>query len=293
MKRTTLAFWMALFTAPALMAQTYTLASNRTSDSEAAPDGAAYRRMPPPPMPSVSVRPFSQFALGAGISPLGASLQITTNITSHLNLRAIGNGFPYSTNFSTSGFNANAKFNLISSGISADIYPFHKGFRISPGVLFLNNNKLNVTSVVAGGTSFTLNGDTYYSATANSLSGATPLNAVAELGLNTRKPAFTITAGWGNTIPRKGNHWSFPFEIGTAFIGSPSLTASLTGWACYDQAQTQCTNVASPTDPIALQIQGDLASQITKWKHDLDPLKTYPIVSIGVAYNFGHNGFVR
>ena len=286
-------FWMALLTTPALIAQTYTLASNRASDSDAVPDGSGYRRNPPPPMPSVSVRPFSQFAIGAGISPLGASLQITTNITRHLNLRAIGNAFPYSTNFSTSGFNSSAKLNLISSGIAADIYPFHKGFRISPGVLFLNNNKLTASSVVTGGSTFTLNGETFYSANANSLTGAAPLNANATLGLNTNKPAFMITAGWGNTIPRDGGHWSVPFEVGTAFIGSPSLTAKLNGWACYDQAQTQCTNVASTTDPLALQIQGDLVTQVSKWQHDLNPLRTFPILSIGVAYNFGRNGFTR
>jgi hypothetical protein len=104
--------------------------------------------------------------------------------------------------------------------------------------------------------------------------------------LNTTKPAFTVTTGWGNMIPRKGGHWSFPFEVGVAFIGAPALNVNLAGTACYDQAQTQCTNIASATNPIAIQIQGDLAAQLTKWNSDLNPLKTYPIVSAGVAYSF-------
>ncbi len=110
---------------------------------------------------------------------------------------------------------------------------------------------------------------------------------------NSTKPAFTIAAGWGNTIPRNGGHWSFPFEVGVALTGPPLLNANLTGWACNDQAQTQCTNVASTTDPNALQIQGDLATQISKWKNDLNPLKTYPIISIGTAYSFGMRGGAR
>ncbi len=71
-----------------------------------------------------------------------------------------------------------------------------------------------------------------------------------------------------------------------ALTGAPSVSATLSGWACYDQAQTECTNVASTTDPNALQIQSDLAAQIAKWKNDLQPLQTYPIVSFGVAYSF-------
>jgi len=104
--------------------------------------------------------------------------------------------------------------------------------------------------------------------------------------LNTNKPAFTITAGWGNMIPRKGGHWSFPFEIGVALAGAPALTANLGGWACYDHAQTECTDISSSTNPIAIAVQSDLQAQLVKWRSDLNPLKTYPIVSFGAAYAF-------
>ncbi|HTB96963.1 MAG TPA: hypothetical protein VK716_08125 [Terracidiphilus sp.] len=280
-----------LATSTTTFAQSTSNSSKLANDSDAV--GGGYRPAPSVQGGDYSGGAFSRMAIGVGVSPLGAGLQITTNITSHLNIRAIGNGMAYSTNFSTSGFDANAKLNLVSAGASVDIYPFHKGFRISPGVLVLNNNRLTATSVVAGGTSFQLDGDTYYSANANPVTGATPLNASAELGLKTNKPAFTITTGWGNTIPRDGRHWSFPFEVGAAFIGQPSLNATLNGWACYDQAQAQCTDVASTTNPIALQIQNDLTAQVAKWKNDLEPLKTYPIVSFGVAYSFGLRGGVR
>ena len=275
----------------AAVAQSSSSSSRFALDTEA--DGGALSRPAPAVIGAYGSGPFSRMAIGAGVSPLGVGVQVTTSMGTHLNLRVVGNGFPYSTNFNTNGFTAHAKLNLASAGIAGDIYPFHKGFRISPGVLFLNNNRLTATSTVAAGTSFTLNGDTFYSARANSLTGATPLNANARLGLNTTKPAFTITTGWGNTIPRNGNHWSFPFEVGAAFIGSPSLSANLSGWACYDQAETECTDVASTTDPIALQIQGDMNAQIAKWKNNIDPLKTFPIVSFGVDYSFGTRGRVR
>jgi hypothetical protein len=90
-----------------------------------------------------------------------------------------------------------------------------------------------------------------------------------------------MTTGWGNMISRRGGHWSFPFELGAAFIGVPSVNVALTsGLACNAQGQN-CVNVA--TDP---NVQANLQAQIAKYKSDLNPFKYYPIVSFGVGYNF-------
>jgi hypothetical protein len=239
---------------------------------------------------SVYGGPFSHFAIGGSFNTLGPGIQITTNLADHFNLRATGNTFRYSTTFNTNGFDANAKLSMTNASLAADIYPFHKGFRVSPGVMVLNNNRIAANAVAAGGTSFTFDDTTYYSATANAATGATPLTVSGGLGLNTSKPAFTLTTGWGNTIPRNGNHWSFPFEVGAAFVGAPSVNMTLAGWACQDQAQTQCGDVTDTTNTTSQDIQTSLAAQITKWKSDLDPLKTYPILSFGVAYSFPVRG---
>jgi len=75
-----------------------------------------------------------------------------------------------------------------------------------------------------------------------------------------------------------------------AFVGAPSVNVTLAGWACQDEAQTQCGDVTDPTNTTAQDIQTNLAAQITKWKSDLDPLKTYPVLSFGVAYSFPLRG---
>lgn len=224
-------------------------------------------------------------ALGAGISSLGIQLQAATNLSSHFNLRGTGSFFNYSDNFTTNGLNADAKLNLASAGAAVDIYPFRVGFRISPGVLFYNQNQATASVNVPGGSSFKLNGTTYYSANTNSTTGATPVTGNGTVGLDTNKTAFTITTGWGNMIPRNG-HFSVPFELGVAIIGAPTANVNLGGWACTDQAQTLCSNLADPTNPIAIAVQSNLTTQEAKWTHDLKPLNTYPIVSIGVAYSF-------
>ncbi|HEX4286050.1 MAG TPA: hypothetical protein VHZ28_13225 [Terracidiphilus sp.] len=277
-----------LIAATSLAAQTPTR-STRLIDENS--EGGAYRPAATVQQGSVYGGPFSRVSIGGSLNTFGPGVQITTNLADHFNLRASGNALYYSTNFNTSGFNANAKMNMATVGVAADIYPFPRhGFRVSPGILVVNNNRVNATAVAAGGTSIDFNDTTYYSATANSATGATPLNVKGSLGLNTTKPAFTLTTGWGNTIPRNGAHWSFPLEVGVGFVGAPSVNVSLSGWACQDQAQTECGNVQNANDGTAQDIQTSLAAQITKWKSDLDPLKTYPILSFGVAYSFPVHG---
>jgi len=290
MNRSTLFLTIALLAAPVvLMAQSPSFSSSSSSlvAAEPVPDGGAGQTASPflTSTGSSSASPLSRVGFGAGISPLGIQLEAATNLSNHFNLRGTGNLFNYSANFTTDGINATAKLNLASARASVDVYPFRRGWRISPGLMFINQNQITAATNVAAGTSFTLNGTTYYSANANSATGATPVTGSGILGLNTNKPAFTVTTGWGNMV-RSSGHWSFPFEIGAAFIGAPSVNVNLTGWACYDQAQTECTNIANPNNPIAVAIQSNLTAQEAKWVSDLKPLNTFPIVSGGVAYSF-------
>jgi hypothetical protein len=236
----------------------------------------------------VHLKPLSSIAFGGGTSTLGINMQASTNLNRYLNLRGTGNFFNYTANnISTNGFNIDAKLNMAAAGASLDFYPFpNHGFRLSPGALFYNQNRVSANGSVTSGTSITLNDQTYYSATANAVTGATPISVIGNLGLHTNKQALTATTGWGNVIPRKGGHWSFPVELGAAFIGSPSIGVNLTGWACTDQAQTNCANLASANNAIATQVQTNLTAQTAKWKSDLDPLKYYPIFSFGLSYNF-------
>ena len=277
-----------LVTAATVFAQSSSSSSLAFSGSDAArvpADGRSAVGPPPAPAATGASRPFSRMAVGTGFSPLGVQISLTTNLHKHLNLRTSGNIFGYSTSFTTNGISADASLNLKSVGTALDVYPFHNGFRVSPGLLIYSGNDVTANAGVPGGTSFTLNDQTYYSANANPATGATPVSGSGAMNLHTTNPAFTITAGWGNTLPRKG-HWSFPFEVGVAFIGAPSVKANLNGWACDDQAMTLCTDVNSKTDPIALDIQSNLQTQVDKWAHDVEWLKTYPIASFGVAYSF-------
>jgi len=131
-----------------------------------------------------------------------------------------------------------------------------------------------------------LNGQDFYSATANTVTGATPLIVNGVLGLNTIKPAATISFGFGRFIPRSNRHWSFPSEFGIAYTGAPSVNVNTSGWVCMDPAQTQCSNLSSTTNSVAIQFNDALQSQLTKWRKDLSVVRIYPLFSYGVVYSF-------
>lgn len=214
---------------------------------------------------------------------MGVNLQAAVNANRYMNIRGVGNFFNYSVNnISTNGLELNGKLNMATAGASVDFYPFpNHGFRISPGALFYNQNGINATAMAAGGTSFTLDGYTYYSSEAN------PVSGTASLGLHTQSPAFTITTGWGNMISRRGGHLSFPFEIGAAMIGAPTVNMALTsGQVCANpQGTIGCVDVVG--NP---QIESNLQAQVAKYQNDVNQLRFYPIFSFGVAYNFGIRG---
>ena len=224
-----------------------------------------------------SPKPFSQFAIGGGVGVMGVNLQAATNLNRFMNLRAVGNVLDYNiNNISTNGFNVNAKLNLATAGASVDFFPFPRhGLRFSPGVLFYNQNAASATFTVQDGTSFSLDDYTYYSSKTN------PVIGTGSFGVHAQNPAFTLTTGYGNIIPRKGGHLSFPLELGVAFIGTPAVNVALTqGQVCNAQGLF-CVDV--DTDPT---VQANLQAQINKYRSDIDPLRTFPIFTFGVAYNF-------
>lgn len=291
-KRTALVICILSFATPiALMAQAVSqaLESSSLDPSSLAPiagpagaDGGGGQVMASPLRGAMSgagsMGPLSRLALGGGISTTGINLQAATILNRYMNVRATGNYFNYSVNnITTNGFTVGAKLNFASAGVSVDFYPFPRhGFRLSPGALFYNQNSAAATFTVAGGTSFSLNNTTYYASATNPVLGS------GGLGLHTQNPAFTITTGWGNMIPRRGGHWSFPFEIGAAFTGAPTLNIALTSGQICDAQGQNCVDVATNAS-----VQTNLAAQVAKYTSDLSPLKIYPIVSGGLAYSFG------
>lgn len=284
MRKTALILALTML-APALVAmgQEPVTPSNMPPQGNSAPTGMTTHAKKK--KQEVHLKPFSRLAVSGGVGLGGINVQAATNVNRYLNVRGTGNIFDYTVNnITVSNFNVNGKVNFATGGVALDYFPFPShGFRLSPGVLFYNQNQITATGVGTAGSSISLNSIKYYSETAD------PLALNAALGLNTRKQAATLTTGWGNMIPRKGGHWAFPFEFGAAFTGVPGISLGLTGYGCttqsdaaiYTGAGGSCVNMATNTTA-----QNNINAQVTKWQSDLNALQVYPIVSFGVSYSF-------
>ena len=237
--------------------------------------------------PEANPHPFALGGTMESVSSLGVQFQLATNLNRHTNLRTGLNIFEWKKGITFGGYTSDAHMNMASISTSLDFYPFPKhGFRLSPGLLIHNPQPASAQITFApNGGPFTLNGHTYYSSTSqpNSADPRTetgPEPAWASEGLKLQHAAFTMTTGWGNMIPRKtASHWSFPVEVGVAFLGSPSVnTTFIAGRICDAQGQN-CFDAASNQ-----QLQSDIQAQFSPYKSHLDMLKTYPVISFGVAY---------
>jgi len=231
--------------------------------------------------------PFSRIAIGADVNPLGIGLKTAVVLNRYFDARFMGNLFFYNSGrYEVEGFNVTANLHMASAAGSLDWYPFNSIWRLSPGVMFFNGNQISGVVNIVPGTKFTIGSQAFYSATANSGTGATPLIGTGVLGLHTNRPAATIAGGFGKFIPRSNRHWSFPSEFGVVFTGAPSIDINPSGWVCLDAAQTQCSNLSNPANPVTVQFNNALQSTLTKWRKDLGKIQVYPIFSYSVVYSF-------
>lgn len=224
-----------------------------------------------------TIKPFSRIGVSGGIGTMGINMQVATNVNKYMNVRGIGNYFNYTmTNQTIDSYTVNGKINFATGGVAVDFYPFpFHGLRLSPGVMFYNDNSAAASVQVAAHTKLSLNDVDYYSSAAN------PITGNGSVLLNTRKPTPTVTLGWGNLINRRGGHWSFPLELGAAMMDTPGINVALTGGQACDGNGANCVNVA--TDPT---VQSNLTAQINKYKNNLSSYQFYPILSFGIGYNF-------
>jgi hypothetical protein len=241
--------------------------------SEPAPSAAGITRGRPAPSGTWE-SPWSRVAIGGYTSPLGIGAGIAAKVTRSTNVRVGWNFFNYSLTGTDDGANYSGNLHFRSLQASLDWFPFHGNFHVSPGVLFNNQNRVNAQGGIAGGQSFTLNDVNYYSSTTD------PVFGTGSVYFKSAAPMLTV--GWGNWISRREHkHLSFPFEVGFAHTGDPTIGLNLHGTVCNAPDDMYCEQIAS--DP---SVQANITGQIQKLQKDLQWIRYYPILSTGVSYKF-------
>jgi len=215
----------------------------------------------------------SKVGIGVKISSLGAGIEVGVPVAGKLNLRGGFNAISYGPTFNKDGVHYAGNISWRSGEANLDWFPFGGFFHVSPGLLVYNGNKITATAMVPAGQNFTLNNQTYQSQNGNPISGTGKLDFGTKVD-----PAIRV--GIGNLIPRSGRHWSILAEAGVAYQGSPRAALTFQGGAC-DTTQSNCLNAA--TDPT---VQANVQAEQNKINHDVSFFKFYPIVSVGVGYNF-------
>lgn len=217
---------------------------------------------------------FTRATVGITVSTLGAGLQLGSNLGSRVDLRLFGNYVSIDKDyqdFSRSGFKVNINLQMTNTGAKLDTYPLRRfPLRLSPGFLYFNENRVRADLHAEPNATFTINNIVWTSDNAN------PVYGTGRLVLG--GTGFMMTTGVGHIVSHERRRFTFPFELGAAFIHSPTASLNLFGNICQADG-TQCQPAATfPT------FASNLAAQMATWNHDAQPFHIYPIVEIGVAY---------
>jgi hypothetical protein len=241
--------------------------AEESAAENASPDAA--QPAPPPSRPGQVTS--SKVGIGIKISTLGVGIEAAVPVTGKLNVRGGFNFLRLNQGISSDGIRYDGHVHFQSAEAHLDWFPFG-GFHISPGLLFYNGNSIIATAAVPGGHTFSVGGTSYESDPATPVTGTGTLDFV--------KVSPSIMIGVGNLIPRNGRHYSFLFEVGGAYQGSARVALNLVGNVC-DTNGTNCRSVASDST-----VQANIAAQQLKIRNDVNPYKFFPVVSLGVGFNF-------
>ena len=222
-----------------------------------------------------TVRPFSRVAFDSHAGLGGIGFDVATPLSRRFNIRAGSDFFGYSTSFQDQGANVATNVRMRWGHASLDWFPFSGRFRLSPLVVFANNNQAKATALVPSGSTITLNGQDYIS------SSTDPLPGGGSVDFRKASPGFTL--GMGNVIPRTGHHLSVPIEGGFYYVGQPELKVNFTGSACDPALPPAIGCESVDQDP---GFQQNLAAFIARNNHNLSYASFFPVFSVGFGYAF-------
>lgn len=221
------------------------------------------------------VRPFSQVGFDLHVGIGGVGFDVASPLSRKFNFRSGADFFSYAASFQEQGADITANLRLRSGHASLDWFPFGGRFRLSPLLVYGNNNQMMATALVPSGSTITLNGQDYISSYTN------PLHGSGSVDFRKISPGFSL--GFGDILPRKKGHFTIPIEAGFYYVGQPGLKVAFTGSACdpTQPASIGCESVDSDAG-----FQQNLAAFTARNNHNLSYASFFPILTMGLGYRF-------
>jgi hypothetical protein len=209
------------------------------------------------PMPVTSEPAIPRFAIGAeaGTAGFGPFAVITANkrFTFDVGYTWLSYGYDFSDN--EGDYNGDLKFSNVQ--VIANWHPMAGSFHLSAGV-FLSDNKVTLTAKAKPGVGYGI-GDHNYSG-----NQITSVDGTVEL---TKGAAPYLGVGWSKNPANSG--FGFYCKLGVLFMDSPS-----TKLVAYGPAAGSA------------QVQADLRKDEASANDDLNSLRYYPVIEMGVMYRF-------
>jgi hypothetical protein len=221
-------------------------------------------------------RPFTRMGYDSHIGIGGIGFDIATPLFRRFNLRSGADFFSYTAHFQEQGANIGASLRMRTAHANLDWFPFGGRFRLSPLLVFSNNNRIEATALIPAGSTITLNGQNFISSNSDPLHGAGAIDF--------RKVSPGLTIGFGNMVPRDhSSHISVPIEAGFYYVGQPRLNLNFNGSACDPTVPASIGCEAVDKDSGFMQ---DLAAFTARNNHNLSYASFFPVFSVGLGYSF-------
>jgi hypothetical protein len=193
------------------------------------------------------------FWVGAKVGTLGIGLEGTWRPIDWLDLRIGGNTFDYSDSGSQAGVNYDAELNLRTYYLTGNLRFPLSPFRITVGA-YKNENTVEMISV--DNPTFDIGGTIYTAADVGTLTSTTSFDGTS--------PYFG--AGFDFSL---FNRLGLSLDFGVLWQGDPKVSLGADGLLAND-----------PT------FLSDLNAELEQLTEEVDYLKAYPVVSLGVNFNF-------
>ena len=221
------------------------------------------------PVAPVAASADDSTAAGVSVGTFGLGVQVEKPLQDgRAGLRVVTGNYTLNANSSSSGVNYNAQAKLSNVAVLGELHPNAGAFRISAGYVF-GGSQITATGVPSGQT-FTINGQTYNNTQLTQLDGAIKLGS-----------APVLMIGWGGGKARKGG-MQFTADLGAAFY-SPSTSLTPTYGA---NANDPNVGINNPNSQTYAQFQSNLAQAQADFQNSVGALRTYPVLSLGVATRF-------
>ncbi|HCF25945.1 MAG TPA: hypothetical protein DEV81_01685 [Cyanobacteria bacterium UBA11049] len=204
------------------------------------------------------VKQTTGYSIGGRVSTLGFGIEGTKQFTPNFNGRLGVNYFGLGLNEEESDIKYDANLNLFSIAALGDWYPWKSnGFHLTAGVVY-NDNNADGTGEMTGSQTFNIGNRTF------TVSEVQKLKAKVKYSSSI---APYIGIGYGNPV-RKGSQFSFSIDLGVMFTGSPDV------------------DLSSPNEGNFPQLADAIRREEDQLKDDLDKFSVYPVLSLGVSYQF-------